>query len=281
MQAPFSPDTVFRQSNRISSGSTIRKDGSLHRKSGSHRWQSAVADRYSQPARRYSCFGRVVQLDRADGTNSPLFTYNSKIINIASKLPTITIIGFVHDLESLRVKNISESNEYKRFNDFDGLIVLTNQMKQWFIKRGYKGRIVTIDMWDYLMKEFSVHDKEFNTIAFAGNLNKSAFIDKLKNLNTSFSLYGKCDEKRKEQIVAKNVRYRGMFLPDELPYKINDGWGLVWDGDSIECCSGDYGEYLSIIFLIKQLCIWLVVFLCLSGKRLLSQILYIQRELVF
>ena len=74
MQAPFSPDTVFRQSNRISSGSTIRKDGSLHRKSGSHRWQSAVADRYSQPARRYSCFGRVVQLDRADGTNSPLFT---------------------------------------------------------------------------------------------------------------------------------------------------------------------------------------------------------------
>ena len=74
MQAPFSPDTVFRQSNRISSGSTIRKDGSFHRKSGSHRWQSAVADRYSQPARRYSCFGRVVQLDRADGTNSPLFT---------------------------------------------------------------------------------------------------------------------------------------------------------------------------------------------------------------
>ena len=61
MQAPFSPDTVFRQSNRISSGSTIRKDGSLHRKSGSHRWQSVVADRYSQPARRYSCFGRVVQ----------------------------------------------------------------------------------------------------------------------------------------------------------------------------------------------------------------------------
>ena len=78
MQAPFSPDTVFRQSNRISSGSTIQKDGSLHRKRGSHRWQSAVADRYSQPARRYSCFGRVVQLDRADGTNSPLFTQENK-----------------------------------------------------------------------------------------------------------------------------------------------------------------------------------------------------------
>ena len=81
MQAPFSPDTVFRQSNRISSGSTIRKDGSLHRKSGSHRWQSAVADRYSQPARRYSCFGRVVQLDRADGTNSPLFTAVAEIVH--------------------------------------------------------------------------------------------------------------------------------------------------------------------------------------------------------
>ena len=79
MQAPFSPDTVFKQSNRISSGSTIRKDGSLHRKSGSHRWQSAVADRYSKPARWYSCFGRVVQLDRADGTNSPLFTPRNQL----------------------------------------------------------------------------------------------------------------------------------------------------------------------------------------------------------
>ena len=72
MQAPFSPDTVLRQSDRISSGSTIRKDGSLHRK---------VADRYSQPARRYSCFGRVVQLDRADGTNSPLFTAVAEIVH--------------------------------------------------------------------------------------------------------------------------------------------------------------------------------------------------------
>ena len=107
----------------------------------------------------------------------------------------MAIIGFVHDLESLRVKNISENDEFQRFNDFNGLIVLTDRMKQWFIKRGYKGRIVTIDMWDYLMKEFSVQNKEFNAIAFAGNLNKSAFIDKLKNLNTRFSLYGKCDEK--------------------------------------------------------------------------------------
>lgn len=156
----------------------------------------------------------------------------------------MAIIGFVHDLESLRVKNISENDEFQRFNDFNGLIVLTDRMKQWFIKRGYKGRIVTIDMWDYLMKEFSVQNKEFNAIAFAGNLNKSAFIDKLKNLNTRFSLYGKCDEKRKEQVIANNVQYRGMFLPEELPYKINEGWGLVWDGDSIACCSGDYGEYL-------------------------------------
>ena len=91
MQAPFSPDTVFRQSNRISSGSTIRKDGSFHRKSGSHRWQSAVADRYSQPARRYSCFGRVVQLDRADGTNSPLFTQGNIPILTACHIKCIPV----------------------------------------------------------------------------------------------------------------------------------------------------------------------------------------------
>ncbi len=32
--------------------------------------------------------------------------------------------------------------------------------------------------------------------------------------------------------------YFGSFLPDELPAALEGGFGLVWDGDSAETCSG-------------------------------------------
>ncbi len=32
--------------------------------------------------------------------------------------------------------------------------------------------------------------------------------------------------------------------PDELPAALEGGFGLVWDGDSAETCSGVFGEYL-------------------------------------
>ena len=36
------------------------------------------------------------------------------------------------------------------------------------------------------------------------------------------------------------------FLPDELIKNLKGKYGLVWDGDSIETCSGGKGEYLRI-----------------------------------
>lgn len=35
-----------------------------------------------------------------------------------------------------------------------------------------------------------------------------------------------------------------MFAPEELVGKLDGQFGLVWDGDSIETCSGAYGAYL-------------------------------------
>ena len=42
----------------------------------------------------------------------------------------------------------------------------------------------------------------------------------------------------------ENETYFGSFLPDELPAALEGGFGLVWDGDSAETCSGVFGEYL-------------------------------------
>ena len=40
-----------------------------------------------------------------------------------------------------------------------------------------------------------------------------------------------------------NIEYAGVFKPEETGC-ISGGWGLVWDGDSIDSCTGDLGEYL-------------------------------------
>ena len=47
-----------------------------------------------------------------------------------------------------------------------------------------------------------------------------------------------------ESRALENETYFGSFLPDELPAALEGGFGLVWDGDSAETCSGVFGEYL-------------------------------------
>ena len=42
----------------------------------------------------------------------------------------------------------------------------------------------------------------------------------------------------------QNVVYKGVYPPDQLPDKIQGGWGLIWDGSSLKGCQGNYGEYL-------------------------------------
>ena len=38
----------------------------------------------------------------------------------------------------------------------------------------------------------------------------------------------------------------GCFDPDLLPSKLAGAFGLIWDGPSIETCTGDLGNYLRI-----------------------------------
>ena len=44
----------------------------------------------------------------------------------------------------------------------------------------------------------------------------------------------------------KNHNYKGSFMPDELPFVLEGSFGLVWDGDTADTCSGVYGEYLRL-----------------------------------
>lgn len=118
-------------------------------------------------------------------------------------------------------------------------------------KKGYNKTIVNLGVFDYCLKE----DKNYNEtsvsgklkVLYAGNLgfNKATYIydKKLDRLDKiQLCLYGQFFEK--ERINGSRVVYKGMFNPNAPDLKEKYHFGLVWEGDSVDTCSGQMGEYI-------------------------------------
>ena len=78
----------------------------------------------------------------------------------------------------------------------------------------------------------------------AGNLaqEKAGYLYALP-AEPAYNLYGVgFDESR----ALENELTLAPSSPDELPAALEGGFGLVWDGDSAETCSGVFGEYLPL-----------------------------------
>ena len=152
------------------------------------------------------------------------------------------ICTLVHDIESLRT-GIKSKNETLLLAS-DIIIVHTPQMGKALVQMGYKGHIEVLEFFDY------ISDVERTTklyldknVVFAGNLEKSTFLLQLRSISDiMFFLYGKRSDKLQ---LSKNILYKGMFDADDIK-NVEGNWGLVWDGLSIDECTGAYGEYLRI-----------------------------------
>ena len=162
-------------------------------------------------------------------------------------------IALVHDIESLRYWkiNMSEggciSDEIAALSTFDCLISLNKRMTAFLQESGLKKPIVELGIWDYLIDESLAVSGERGKkdIAFAGNLDKAPFILRLAQVKgVRFLLYGERAEGLDGALEPACVEWRGAFSSEEIPARICGGWGLVWDGDSIDTCSGVFGEYL-------------------------------------
>lgn len=157
---------------------------------------------------------------------------------------------FIHDVDSLRKSGISQIRReefglIKEISDF--LVVHNDVMRKYFESAGIKKeKITSLEIFDYL-HEGAVNTKTFEkTVIFAGNLrkDKSSFLDKLGQLSPlNIRLYGPgfSDGSFPK---ADNVSYCGSFPAEELPQRLDRGFGLVWDGDGMDTCSGGFGEYL-------------------------------------
>lgn len=188
--------------------------------------------------------------------NHSLFLY--KIIRELRK-KNVKITFLIHDLEMFRValrkdnslrKKLRLKFEEKSLLDMaDKIIVHNNKMRDILIKMGYsQKKMQVLEIFDYLIPNFEKkinlesYSKEY-PIVIAGALryHKTKYVYDLPQ-NIDFNLYG-IGYEGKEQ---KNINYWGAFQPDELPFHLNGSFGLVWDGESCDTCTGVYGEYLRI-----------------------------------
>ena len=179
--------------------------------------------------------------------------HHSLFIN--SLLKSVNIYLLIHDLETLRFVNDKtlplrmklrmKLTEGDTFHSVTGIIAHNPIMKSVLVDKGVaENKIVSLGIFDYLIPNFQEKTglTKNQPIIVAGNLaqEKAGYLYQLP-ARPPYNLYGVgFDESR----ALANETYFGSFLPDELPAALEGGFGLVWDGDSAETCSGVFGEYL-------------------------------------
>lgn len=154
---------------------------------------------------------------------------------------------WIHDVGALRNQGDARAaqKEINLFNQFDTVVAHNPAMIRWLKENGCRSRLLNLQIFDYLTDcpLGAADPAEKRRVHFAGNLSreKSGFLyTSLCSLNSlEICLYGGGYDGQ-----AEGLHYMGSFPPEELPGKLKGGFGLVWDGTSIETCDGNTGNYL-------------------------------------
>ena len=156
----------------------------------------------------------------------------------------VKIITIIHDLNYLRTHN----ERYKYYDSeivkISSTIICHNNKMAEYIKKVFpRTNTIELKVFDYLSQNVSKTNDITGTVCIAGNFskNKSKYIYELGEVkNTRFKLFGINYD---SDLQPDNVEYKGAFDADDLPEKLEGSFGLVWDGESIDTCKGDLGNY--------------------------------------
>ena len=181
------------------------------------------------------------------------------------------IVVVIHDLMSLHRKRVTLETEFSRLSKGDVIIASNEKMQDWLAKQGLQRPMTALGLFDYRSDAVPQHDtfdkshstlntplgsaallcEEHSTnhlsLVYAGALvmRKNSYLLELANKAETFDLhiYGNADGLPGIEKAPHAVCYP--FTPaDEFIRNADGDFGLVWDGDSLETCQGDFGEYL-------------------------------------
>lgn len=175
-----------------------------------------------------------------------------KLLSVGKKIKGYKVSMLIHDVPSIRSQSFltekgmrALQSEVNAWCWMDKVICHSKNMQNLFEGVSDFDRYSVLGPFDYIYSG-AVCNHTYSSqpiVMFAGNLNKPkcGFVYQLSQIkNVRFSLFG--PYYTGEQ--TENVQYHGVFHSDELIIHLNGQFGLIWDGDSIETCSGYFGEYL-------------------------------------
>ena len=180
----------------------------------------------------------------------PLKKYFSFVCDVAHARGAKVIV-VIHDLGSFRRKALTVKKEMSRLNRADYIVAHNDSMKKWLLDNGCKSTVDTLGIFDYLSPATPADKVADSTqprrILYAGGLSprKNKFLYDIGGYltNTRLNLYGSgfiVDEAKG----SEHITYMGFASPDTIIADSKGEFGLVWDGFSIDECTGDFGEYL-------------------------------------
>ena len=170
------------------------------------------------------------------------------------RIKRMALHGLIHDLHALRLEQ-RPARELAVLRLFDGLISHNSVMSQWLRAEGYRGALVDLQLFDYLLapgtQPRSWHRARMGDgplqVVCAGNLSraKAGYIydpclGQLQGVE--MSLFGAFFEP--ERMPPSPVRYHGVFDPATPALDQRYHFGLVWDGESAQGVAGHYGQYM-------------------------------------
>ncbi len=177
------------------------------------------------------------------------FTYLCRVAHLRGA----RITALIHDLGSFRRKKLTTEQEIARLSHADTIIAANDAMAQWLRDRGLQRPVRGLGLYDYKAEAFNPHT-EFShrdklRLVYAGSLNnkKNSFLLSLPDLADDFEfvLYG--DKQNLHGMRQHpNIEVNGFIQAEDFVAGVDADLGLVWDGESVDGCRGDYGEYLTV-----------------------------------
>lgn len=176
------------------------------------------------------------------------------------KMRGVYLICIIHDLDSYRdseegklVKNWYHFEDTHSLSLFNQIIVQNSRMRKLLLASGYdEKKIINLRLFDYFTEETGQSPviKKDSPVVITGNFDtdgskKMSFIyAKEETPGVKFNIYG--TGVFEDKISSLDFRYKGNFPASHMPDMLEGSFGLVWDGNSLETCAGNWGEYLRI-----------------------------------
>lgn len=245
-------DLYYNKLNAVHPGQIGRR---VKRKFFPEIWKSRAI---KKNIRQFSTFFDGLTADDTLFLQYPLYCDSSSmqlLHFLLDSIPKLTIkkkIILVHDMETLdRSYGVSLTKEMEStfIKSFDHVILHNKAMVDYYMGQGDVCRYHTLDIFDYRLQSDKVPmnnaytERSIYELFYAGNLMKASFLSEAGLVpDFDFHVYGMNFPLTD---VPKNVIYHGaMDVGRLIGEGAKYGFGLVWDGDSIDELTGMFGTYM-------------------------------------